>query len=170
MRDSIGRWFVSRALVLSLALAVVGCMQAANVATRTVTSIGAAELVVASAGKDAYLAELAKLTAENEAKRASVGCTPRAECTMPGWAEYKAEAAEKLAAAKKRYETFRLAMITVDAALVETAIAIRVYLDTGGGFDLAAVLGSLMKAWATASALLSEYGIKAPDILTGGGK
>lgn len=161
------RWLRTFAM-LAMALAVGACSQVAVVATKTVKAVGEAELLAASAGRDAYLAEMAKLTDAASAKRAALGCAPRGECPDPAWVEYRDDAREEKAAAKERWRVFRLAMVTLNAALTETAIAVRVYLDTGGEIDLGAIVSGLLKSWSVVAALLGEYGVTPPTILAGG--
>jgi outer membrane lipoprotein-sorting protein len=159
-------WFV---MVLVLALVVGGgCMQAARVASKTVEAVGSVELKVASAGRDAYVAEVGAIEGAAVRKRTALGCAASGPCTAPGWAEYREEARLELDAAKARWKTFRAAMVSLNAALTETAIAVNVYLESDGGFDLDAAVAGLLKSWSVASALLAEYGVTPPKILGGG--
>ena len=160
--------FVS--LLLLLVWAAAACVPYANVATRTVETVGAAEILAAKLGVEAHRLEVVGLTEKAKARRVELGCGEAgpppypAGCKEAEWVEARDAARADLDAAKKRYEAFRLAMVTLDAALTETALSVKVYLDTNGDFDLGAVVAALLKSWGVVSALLREYGATPPVV------
>lgn len=167
-------------LLLPLLLLVVGCGSYATVATNTVEAIGAAELVAARTGAEAHKEVLRKLADEALAKRRALGCGDVATrapdgietfplgCKVAEWVEYRDAVKARGAEAERRWEGFVLAMRTVDAAVTTTALATKVYTETQGDFNLAGVVGDLLRAWAVAAAILREWGVEPPAI--GGGR
>lgn len=157
-------------LLLVSVIAFVGCASAASTATKVVAEVGKAQKLAASVGHDAHLVEVEKLVAEFKAKRLELGCgvagpPPYPEgCRDAEWVEYRDAGRVKLDAAKARYATFVLANRTLHTALVETALGIEVYLETREGFDLAASISALVRAWAELAALLTEYGVDVPTL------
>ena len=155
MRRAIGFWAVA------VWMAISGCAPFLSVATTTVESIGKAVPIAAKAGIDAHLAEVNAITAAATKLKADRGCVSLDD---PPCKEDGAALRAKYDAALKRFETFKTALMTVEAGTTEAAIGIDLAAASQGDFDVRAIIGGLVKAWSVLAALLKEYGVAVPEV------
>lgn len=139
-----------------------GCAPFVNAATATVESVGKAIPIAATAGARAHIVEVDAIASAATKLKTDRGC---ASLDDPPCKDDGAALRARYEAALKRYDTFKTALRTADAAATEAAIGLDVYTKSqGDGFDIRAVIAGLVKAWATLASLLREYGVTVPEV------
>lgn len=154
-------------LALLLLLAHAGCINAATIATRTITTTSATIESAAKAGAAAHIVEVDMITEAARARRIDLGCGSSgeslpADCRVDDWHLVRDAAKAKLETAKDRYGKFKLAILSADTACVLAADALLAYMDNKGGVDLPSIVKALSKAYREVTALLREMGVGVP--------